>query len=526
MPSKQRYPEPYFPEDLGFTPEAKSLHLDLSPDKVTWTAQTRYLKGERFSFQDRQYLLPIYRDEHNRLQIAKARQMEFSEFIVNWLYFNLWQHPNTVGLFISDRDSHTSKFSNMRIKEWTIKASPIIQLITPLRNHTSTMLKFTNGSILYFHSAWGDFVQARSVPADFAAIDERQDVSGESVDVLLESMSHSKYKKLLEVGTGADEGSDWHLSYMKSDAKEWDAQSMSWITTQPQNTAHASGYHVSQEMAPWITRAEFEQKRKDRTERYFITEVVGWWYHGLKKPITTKMLRDLFNYDLTLTLPSQVDHSLGPVFMGVDWGGGDSAFTVPWIEQRIVATGVSRLLWTEKITEKDVAKQADRVAYLFNAYRPTQAVMDGGGNMFAVQQLERAFGDMMPKCFYITTPKASSPKDYRFKLESMPLTHDRRNNMVSVNRTWLIDTNIQQITNKAFEIPAADEPAIEFILDHFTAIESILVKGAAGEYTVYDHDKQNPDDALHARNYRIVAELISAHKHKSKIGTGTLGGGR
>lgn len=468
--------------------------------------------------------MPIYRDEHPRVQIAKGRQMEASELIVNWLYSNLWNHANTVGLYISDRDSHTSKFSNMRIKEWTIKASPIIQKITPLRNHTSTMLKFINGSILYFHSAWGDFVQARSVPADFAAIDERQDIDGEAVDVLLESMSHSKYKKLLEVGTGSDEGSDWNLSYMKSDAKEWDETARAWIATQPENAAVASGYHISQEMAPWITQAEFEQKRKDRTERYFTTEVVGWWYHGLAKPITTKMLRELFDYNMTLTLPQNVDHSLGPVFMGTDYGGGDTAFTVPWIEQKIMATGKKVLLWTEKITEKDVTKQADRIAYLFNAYKPIQAVQDAGGNMFATQQLERAFGDMMPKCFYIRTPKASSPKDYRFKLEAMPLTMDRKTNSISVNRTWIIERNIQDLKNKELTIPAADEPAVEFILDHFTAIESLLVKGHAGDYTVYEHDLMNPDDALHARNYALIADMISSHKHKTKIGTGRLGG--
>ena len=523
MRSHQKFPIPYYPNDYGYEPPAPNVDLDLSRDKVLFTVQSRILKGQRFSFAGRKYLLPVYRDEHNRIKVVKARQMEFSEFIVNWLYANLWNHPNTVGLYISDRDSHTSKFSNMRIKEWTIKASPIIQSITPLRNHTSTMLKFINGSILYFHSAWGDFVQARSVPADFAAVDERQDVSGEAVDVLLESMSHSPHKKLLEVGTGADENSDWHLSYLQSDQKEWDPKSESWIAKNPELSAKASGYHVSQLMAPWISKEEYEQKRLDRTERYFTTEVEGYFYHGMARPITTAMMRALFNYDLTLTPPSQVDHNLGPVFMGVDHGGGEHAFTVPYIEQRIAATGKSRLLWTEKITEKDVEKQAQRIAFLYNAYKPTQAVQDAGGNMFAMQQLDKAFGDGMPKCFYIRTPKASSSKDYRFRNESMPLTHDRKTNSVSVNRTWIIDTNIQQIKNLDTDIPAADEPAIEFLLDHFTAIESVLVKSPTGDYTTYTHDDQRPDDALHARNYRIIAELISGHKHKSKIGVGSMG---
>ena len=517
---------PYSPQDYGYVSEATEPDLVLSRDKPLFTVQTRILRGERFSFNDRNYLLPIYRDESNRIKIVKGRQMEFSELLVNWLYANLWSNPNTIGLYMSDRDSHTSKFSNLRIKEWTIRASPVIQKITPLPNHTATELKFVNGSILYFHSAWGDFVQARSIPADFAAIDERQDVNGESVDVLLESMSHSKFGKMIEVGTGSDEDTDWHKSFLRSDMKEWDRQSNSWIPQKPENSSIASGYHVSQAMAPWISAEELKQKELDRTPRYYTTEVLGWFYHGLKKPITTAMMRELYDYSITLTRPSQVDHTLGPVFMGIDYGGGDHAFTVPWIEQKIMTTGENRLLWTEKMTEKDVEKQAEHLAYLIREYKPLQVVQDAGGGIYQTQQLEKAFGDQIRKCYYIRTPKASEAKDYRFRKESMPLTLDRKHNSVSVNRTWIIDVNISEIKSQKFMIPAQDEPAVDFVLDHFTAIESVLVKSATGDYTTYDHDNEHPDDALHARNYKIIAEMFTQFKHKSKIGVGTLGSKR
>jgi len=68
-------------------------------DPVAWTKQNRILKGERFSFEDRDYLLPLYRDSSHRIIIVKARQMEMTEWIVNWLLHklvsNLTRPPST-----------------------------------------------------------------------------------------------------------------------------------------------------------------------------------------------------------------------------------------------------------------------------------------------------------------------------------------------------------------------------------------------------------------------------------------------
>jgi len=92
-------------------------------DLVEWTEANRLLKGQPFSFVDRDYLPPIYRDNHSNILVVKARQMEMTEFLVNWLIYNLTTHPNTVGIYCAPRADQVSRFSRDRLRR-AIKDSP------------------------------------------------------------------------------------------------------------------------------------------------------------------------------------------------------------------------------------------------------------------------------------------------------------------------------------------------------------------------------------------------------------------
>ena len=67
-------------------------------DPVSWTETRRILKGEPFQFTDRQYLMQVYRDDYPNIIIMKGRQVEMSEFSMNWLLRKLDQYPYTTGL--------------------------------------------------------------------------------------------------------------------------------------------------------------------------------------------------------------------------------------------------------------------------------------------------------------------------------------------------------------------------------------------------------------------------------------------
>lgn len=175
-----------------------------------WTESVRFLKGNPWSFAGRPYLHKIYTDESREINIIKPRQMEITELMLNWLLYNLTKHPHTVALYLSDRQDHVSIFSKLRLQSGAIDTSKYLKDMVIPGEHNVTWQPFKNGSHLYMLSAWGDFEAARSIPADFAAVDEMQSVNVEALPVLKESMSKSKFKKILKAGTGSDEGDAWY----------------------------------------------------------------------------------------------------------------------------------------------------------------------------------------------------------------------------------------------------------------------------------------------------------------------------
>lgn len=516
--------------EIAKLPDEIEEIIKLSDDIVKWIEQTRFIKGEPMSMKGREQMAHILRDPRKDKRIVKSRQVEATEHLgVNWLLHKLSKHPGTVGLYLSDRDSHTSKFSSLRLKTWAIENSAVIQRqVVPLKLHTATVQPFYNGSVLYMHSAWGDFEQARSVPADFAVVDEIQSVKVEKIGVLREAMSHSKFAELVQMGTGSEEGSAWHQYWLEGDQAEWDSKLKRFVPKKPENSDIAS-YRIEQINMPWIKVKDYWAKRKHYTTRDWTTEVLGWWFKGAAKPLTVQDMKALFDKTQSLLAPEEIDHNRGPLFIGVDWGGGVSAFTIVWIVQLIdERIPLFKLVYVEKIDEPDVTKQAERVARLIDQYKPRQGVMDGGGGTKQVQYLEEQFGHKMAKCFYDVRP--GDPLNFKDLAE---------HNKFTVDRTWAIETTIDLI-KRPYEIepgrspipkliiPHKEPDSVEWIIDMFTCIERISYTLSSGKkYTRFEHSKSTPDDAVHAQNYSYLAWLISKRTltRQGVVEIGTMGGG-
>lgn len=506
-----------------------ALHL---PKKIIpFTQKTRYLKGKPFSFKQRPYLHDIYHDDSPELYITKGRQTELSEFLINKIIYNGYKYPRTVGLYLSDRDDHTSVFSNYRIEQLAIKDSPIIQKFIPLKSKTATKMPFNNGSIVYFFSAWNSYAAARSIPADFVYLDEIQGTDVGSIDVIREGLAHNDMyntipKQLIGVGTGDYEDTAWHKQWHKGTQNKWDYKTKKWIPKYPDR--RIASYHVSQVIVPWITNADIERKYNDSPNKNkFTMEVLGWWVKGIKKPITESAIRKLFNPSLSFVRPNNVDHSLGPVLCGIDLGGGKKSHTIPWITQVIdLEIPIHRLLYTVSIDDSDVEVQADKLIRLVSAYSPDQSVIDIGGGTRQLQKLENRLAHDMVKCLY------------RVDLEK-PYNYDKlySHNMIKVDRTHTIDVVIDMINNPyvhpktgktipRYQIPFAEPKKIKWIIPHFTSIISKMAKMASGqEYIKYDKEPEDVHDALMAANYNAIAfEIWKRNNINTAYGTvGTLG---
>src|SRR5712692_2212032 len=86
------------PTDLFWGMGQERKTLDSTPNNIIdWVQKVRIIKGKQFSFEDREYLKEIYCDQNKEIYVVKPRQMEITEFALNWLLYHLTKNPATVG---------------------------------------------------------------------------------------------------------------------------------------------------------------------------------------------------------------------------------------------------------------------------------------------------------------------------------------------------------------------------------------------------------------------------------------------
>ena len=73
-------------------------------------------------------------------------------------------------------------------------------------------------------------------------------------------MSHSKHKRLIGVGTGDYQETQWYQRWHLGQQFKWDTESKSWIMQNQDGDPNIHSYHIPQHIVPWIAEEEIKQK--------------------------------------------------------------------------------------------------------------------------------------------------------------------------------------------------------------------------------------------------------------------------
>lgn len=510
-------------------------------DPVSWTEHSRILKGEPFSFKDRNYLHDIYRDESKQLFIMKGRQVEMSEFSMNWLLNKLYRHPYTAGLHAFPRAGQALKFSKQRL-DAAINDSQVISQWYDDRNSEMLMRKFTKDvnekglkpyNFYILGATWesrkdtvGD--AARGISLDFIVYDERQDHPNDVETVLGEGASHSEYKQTLTLGTPKLPGIQFDLQWEASDKKYWfvtckhcgreapitmdnildsgddnigyyygcpncrqelDRTNGRWMATRPTKRPEYSGYHISQLMVPWLTANEIMRKKNSVSypKRRFYNEVLGESYGGDDIPITLSMLEEC----------AKNDYHLGEVkddalYAGVDWGAQSYCYLQDK-HHRLIDLFIS--------TESDPRQHPKSIARFLSKYKRLvkKVVCDAGPDITRYYNLKdecKSLGitNEVWACYYATPPA---------KTET---SWNEKEGNVTVGRSEMIEQVIDEIHECKMIIPGAsmDIERLDMMLEHFTNIAAEKAETKSGN-TFIMYVNTGPDHFLHAKVYADVA---------------------
>lgn len=510
-------------------------------DPVSWTENSRVLKGEPFSFNQRNYLYDIYRDESPQLFIMKGRQVEMSEFSMNWLLHKLYKHPYTAGLHAFPRAGQALKFSKQRL-DAAINDSQVISKWYDDRNSEMLMRKFTKDvndkglkpyNFYILGATWesrkdtvGD--AARGISLDFIVYDERQDHPNDVETVLGEGASHSEYKQTLTLGTPKLPGIQFDQQWEASDKKYWfvtckncgyeapitmdnildsgddaigyyygcphcrqeiDRTNGRWMATRPCKRPEYSGYHISQLMVPWLTANEIMRKKNSVSypKRRFYNEVLGESYGGDDIPITLSMLEEC----------AKNDYHLGEVkgdalYAGIDWGAQSYCYLQDK-HHRLIDLFIS--------TESDPRKHPKSIARFLSKYKGLikKIVCDAGPDITRYYNLKdecKSLGITREvwACYYATPPA---------KTET---SWNEKEGNVTVGRSEIIEQVIDEIHECKMALPGADMGVerVDTMLEHFTNIAAEKSESKSGN-TFIMYVNTGPDHFLHAKVYANVA---------------------
>jgi hypothetical protein len=197
---------------------SKSIHREPIPEFILeFVGRFRVIKGKPYTLRGREFLGGIYLCPVKQINVVKGRQMGMTEVAINWLLYHLLRNENTVGLYITDRQEHVDAFAD-RMRQ-AIESSELLKpWVTKI---TRTHVKFANNSTLYMITGWNKFENARSYPADFVVIDEAQSLDLEALPVVKETMASSPHGRLMIIGTGSDEGDEWHKEWSRGTPWIW-----------------------------------------------------------------------------------------------------------------------------------------------------------------------------------------------------------------------------------------------------------------------------------------------------------------
>lgn len=529
---------------LGSMTEHDVLDILSDIDPVSWIESKRTLKGKSFSLKDRDYLLQPYRDEYPQIIFMKGRQVEMSEFSMNWLLSNLDRHPYTVGLHAFPRAAQAQRFTKQRLQS-TIMDSEYIKNWYDMHNSEQMMRKFLkeqaeNGLQPYnFYILGGTWESrqdtvgdaARGISIDFIVYDERQDHPDDVETVLGEGASHSEYKKTITLGTPKLPGIQFDQQWEASDKNYWfvtckhcgytapiteenildlgndpdmpnyyygcpkcrnelDRTNGKWQATVPQRLPEFRGYHINQLMVSWLTANEIMRKKNSTaySKRRYHNEVLGESYGGDDIPITLAMMEECGNNDHKL---GEID-SKDKLYAGIDWG----AKSYLWIHNK-----GHRLIDIMVADDTDCREHAKKFARQIAKYKKLikRVVCDAGPDITRYYDLRDELTKLnvtkeVYACYYATPPA------------KVDISYDEQKKIVTVGRSEAIDMIIGEIETCNLTLPGKQMSMgiIDMAIEHFTNIAAEHVETKNGNaYIMYVNT--GPDHFLHAKLYADVA---------------------
>lgn len=180
-----------------------------------WAVRNIRLDGRPFRFEGHEYLRAIYDDPAQHIVISKAAQVGGTTYAILRSLHACLNGLNVIYFFPTRTD--VLEFSKSRITP-LLQDNPFLQ--EQLTDTDTAGLKRIGEAYLYLRGMQST-VGMKSVPADMIVFDELDEATPDAKALALERISHSDYKRVIELSNPSlpDYGID--EQYQNSDQRHW-----------------------------------------------------------------------------------------------------------------------------------------------------------------------------------------------------------------------------------------------------------------------------------------------------------------
>ena len=421
----------------------------IMPDDLEAFCLKLQIGTQKFSFEGRQFLKQILKDDNKTIVVLKSRQVGYSVLIAALIAYNALTTPGIQILYCTDTFSHMKYFSKFKLKQFLQNAG------LKLKKEDGQIQTYSlpNGSNIFLVSAYDNFTQARSYAIDILVLDEAQSLPLDSLINISEVLSQSNIGRTYIGGTGGFAGSSWENLWNSTSRQAW--QDGKWIKQNPEGDF--SGYHITQRMMPNWSQEDEDAKRLQSDTVKFSMEVEGRFVSGMEVPLPYSVAIQCFTED-AFKAPSELTRQ-GKIIASLDLAAGGDADTVLTISR--YNEGMVHVVFAENYDDQRASVLFDKINNRLQEYAPDKIASDAGGNNELLYLLNQAYE--------VTSFRHSASKEN--------IIYKEGKSEITINKSFFTQKAISRFTEHLISIPTPDP---NWLIDQLTSETAETVHSALG----------------------------------------------
>ncbi len=450
-----------------------------------WAVRRIRLDGKPFSFEGHEFLRAIYDDTAPHIVLCKAAQVGGTTWAVLRAIHSCIVGLNTLYLFPTKTD--VVDFSRSRVNPLISENAFLAKLINDTDN---VGLKRIGSAHLHLRGMQSE-ISLKSVPADVLIMDELDEATPDAKAMARERLSHSDYRRVIELSNPSIPGYGIDEAFEKSDQRSWTVQCPScgewialdqefprklgedvriirprkggvgfyracpkceaeldmaageWVPLLPSRSTH--GYRISQLISSKVDPGEIlEEYRSTRYPERFYNLKIGIAWADLERRLDAASVLALCG-DWPIAECSE-DNCV----MGVDTGRG--------LHTVVIKDDVDSP--TKPIVYLTECHTFEELGDLIKKFKVDLCVIDAYPETFATRQFAKQQGGRVYMCQFVEAQRGE-PK------------WDGSTRMVTINRTDFLDASRAAIRQGKVSLPRR-QPIIEEFATHLTNDAKVL----------------------------------------------------